>query len=341
MNKLIYTNYLTPYRIDMFNYLAQCDDYTIIFRYDIFNKHPWDLSDYDIRFKYVFWNKISLKHKIALVFSHYDRVVLAGMSLGCLILFVLFSLRSATLYQWTEERKTPESIIRLVIRKIIYPRFDGFICASSMSKEYIIKNYAVQDDRVHVVLQNPGMPRFSEGKNVSIGVLNLLYVGVLEPYKNVEFLIHLVDKILREKNKKTTLTLVGDGSQRHNLEDLVSVLGLNSVIRFAGYVSDRTIVQSYYDSADIFVLASNETYGAVVMEAMSSGLPVLLSDEVGSSRDLVIDSQNGYIFQYDNMQSALDGVTEITEKYSLMSVNSLKIALKYSPKKLGKIFNDA
>ena len=325
----------------MFNYLSQCDNYTIIFRHDIFNKHPWDLSDHDIRFNYVFWNKISLRHKISLVFGYYDRVFLAGMSLDCLILFFLFSFRSTALYQWTEERKSPRSIIRWVIRKIIYPRFDGFICASSMSKEYIIKNYSIQEERVHVVLQNPGMPRFGEGKNVSGGVLNLLYVGVLEHYKNVEFLIHLVDRILREKNTKTTLTLVGDGSQRKDLENLVSALGLNSVVRFAGYISDRKIVQSYYDSADIFVLASNETYGAVVMEAMSSGLPVLLSDEVGSSRDLVIDSQNGYIFKYDNVQSALDGFTEITEKYSLMSANSLDIARKYSPKKLGEIFNDA
>jgi glycosyltransferase involved in cell wall biosynthesis len=64
-----------------------------------------------------------------------------------------------------------------------------------------------------------------------------------------------------------------------------------------GYVP-YTDLPSYYGIADVFVhAAKNEPYGVSVAEALASGLPVIASSMVGSAVDLIVQGQNGYIYQ--------------------------------------------
>ena len=68
-------------------------------------------------------------------------------------------------------------------------------------------------------------------------------------------------------------------------------------VRFLGF-KNQTELPEYYSLADIFVLPSGmgETWGLVTNEAMCFSLPVIVSDMVGCSLDLVIPGENGFIF---------------------------------------------
>lgn len=86
----------------------------------------------------------------------------------------------------------------------------------------------------------------------------------------------------------------------------------------------------YYKNHDLFVLpAKNEPFGAVVIEALASGLPIICSDTCGS-RTAVKDDYNGYIFKtndFQNFKEKLNLICLDSEKLKLFGKRSFQLAL--------------
>ena len=90
------------------------------------------------------------------------------------------------------------------------------------------------------------------------------------------------------------LTLVGEGSERSELEQLANELGLSSHIEFVGYKSQAE-VREYLQKTDVFVLPSfAEGVPVSLMEAMAVGVPVVTT-QVGGVSELVDNGVTGYI----------------------------------------------
>jgi glycosyltransferase involved in cell wall biosynthesis len=81
-------------------------------------------------------------------------------------------------------------------------------------------------------------------------------------------------------------------------------------VTFAGFVNQTEIVRAYV-AADCLVLPSDtgETWGLVVNEAMASGLPAIVSDEVGCGPDLVTEDVTGSIFPMGDVDALADRLT--------------------------------
>lgn len=106
----------------------------------------------------------------------------------------------------------------------------------------------------------------------------ILSVGVLRYYKG----LHILIAAMRELD--ATLVIVGGGPEEIRLRALVDEAGLAGRIHFVGRVADEDL-PSYYQAADIFVLASHlraEAFGIVLLEAMAAGLP-LVTTEIGTA----------------------------------------------------------
>jgi glycosyltransferase involved in cell wall biosynthesis len=118
----------------------------------------------------------------------------------------------------------------------------------------------------------------------------LLYVGRVGVEKRIKFI-----RPVLEEFPEIRLAIVGDGPARNHLEKYFE--GTNTL--FTGFLTDEALA-SAYASADIFVFpAVNETFGNVVLEAMSSGLPVVAAAK-GGQLDLVTHKQTGLLFDpYD------------------------------------------
>lgn len=138
--------------------------------------------------------------------------------------------------------------------------------------------------------------------------LRYIYVGRLVPVKNVEFLI----KAFNENGK--LLTIVGKGPLEAELKKIAK-----DNITFSGFVNNDEIGSVYQDH-DIFILPSyHEPWGLVVEEAIYWGLPVIVSDVVGSSEDMVADLGTGLIFKNNDikdLQNAIDKIEANYENYS-------------------------
>ncbi|UCF06052.1 MAG: glycosyltransferase family 1 protein [bacterium] len=123
-------------------------------------------------------------------------------------------------------------------------------------------------------------PRRRERRN---GV-NVLYVGRVAVEKGLDDLAHCFRDI-----DDANLIFVGDGPYRAELEST----GRENFI-FKGYLRGEAL-GTEYASADLFVFPSKtDTFGNVVLEAMASGLPVIVTDRM-APRELIEDGVNGFI----------------------------------------------
>ena len=119
---------------------------------------------------------------------------------------------------------------------------------------------------------------------------HLLFVGRLDPVKNVEFLIDLLNE---DWNFPIQLTIMGEGPDSYTA-DLQQRVKHNDKIVWLGNLDGdekwRTMAH-----ADLLVLPSRtENFGNVVIEALSQGTPVLISDQVGLN-DYVLENKLGWV----------------------------------------------
>jgi glycosyltransferase involved in cell wall biosynthesis len=127
----------------------------------------------------------------------------------------------------------------------------------------------------------------------------LIYVGRLSAEKNLESLRSWLQAFPNAR-----LALVGDGPHRKKLEQLFA--GLPAF--FVGFLHKEELA-SAYASSDIFVMPSRtETLGLVVLEAMSSGLPVVAA-RAGGIPEMIQDGISGYLVDGDHQ--AIDRLGEL------------------------------
>jgi len=98
------------------------------------------------------------------------------------------------------------------------------------------------------------------------------------------------------------LVLLGDGPLRPTLNSQLSTLNLNGHVQLPGFIQYEDLPR-YYGLASGFVHASStEQWGLVVNEALSAGLPVLVSNRCGCAADLVREGVNGFTFDPLNVE---------------------------------------
>jgi glycosyltransferase involved in cell wall biosynthesis len=135
----------------------------------------------------------------------------------------------------------------------------------------------------------------------------ILYVGRLVKKKNVDLLLKAVAQL--EIKPKPTLIILGDGDERSNLKALSKQLGIDHMTRFLGFQEPDAILE-WFALAEIFVLPSNETWGVAPIEAASAGLPLILSDGVGSACELRSHYKEMQIIKPGNIQNWISSLSE-------------------------------
>lgn len=136
------------------------------------------------------------------------------------------------------------------------------------------------------LVENGVFSTIDEKNKVSSKYLTILFIGRLVDWKAVDILI---DAIAKCNIKNIRLNIVGDGPDRAALESLAANKCPDKVV-FYGQIP-FTEVNQYYDEADIFVLPSvRECGGAVVLEAMSRGLPVIATNWGGPTDYITVET---------------------------------------------------
>ncbi len=138
-----------------------------------------------------------------------------------------------------------------------------------------------------------------------------------EPIYGVDILAKAFVQAVREE-PSLRLILLGSGSQSQTIHQIFDQAGLSEDIYWGGQVSQANL-PGFYRAADLYVSASHSDGSSVsLMEALGSGLPVVVSDIPGNL-EWIQDGKNGWLFE--------DGDVEGLKNACLMSI---KIEVSWS-----------
>jgi glycosyltransferase involved in cell wall biosynthesis len=136
-----------------------------------------------------------------------------------------------------------------------------------------------------------------EATRASWGATNsdavILFCAKLQPWKRPHDLLQAFSQATLSN---ALLVFVGDGPLHPSLESEAVKLGIANRVRFLGFMNQSQL-PAIYTAADLMVLPSvYDAFGVVVNEAMLCGCPVIASNRVGATRDLVKEDETGYVY---------------------------------------------
>jgi len=195
---------------------------------------------------------------------------------------------------------TLKRAVKKVAHKWMNGRIDHFIAISQAVGNAMISRGDVRSDKMTVVPNGILSPHFDELQaseivrcQLGIGSDSPLIVCAarLEPEKDVEFLIAAMGS-LKAEIPSARCVVLGEGSQRDNLQASICRFDVGKTVRLLGFRADA---MSLINAADIFVLPSRaEPFGLALLEAMSLGKPVIAT-RAGGPIEIVVEGETGYL----------------------------------------------
>ncbi len=197
---------------------------------------------------------------------------------------------------------------RVILAKFLLPRADAIRVVSlriknslsriprayRMSKIEVLPIFVPTDSVVEI------SPAHNLKKKYPQFDKHILIASRLTSEKNINLAIEVMAEIVI-KYPKTGLVIVGEGPEKDALIAKTKSYNLQDHVIFEDWQRD---LFSYYKTADLFLLTSNyEGYGMTVVEALSAGCPVIMTD-VGCAGEIVRHNENGLVAPVGN-QGAL------------------------------------
>lgn len=144
----------------------------------------------------------------------------------------------------------------------------------------------------------------------------LISVGRLSREKGYEDLLD-VFKLIHQEEPSWRLDIIGDGAQKNLLGDRIFNEGLKECVTLHGF-QDKTFINNLLSKSSIYLMTSvTESFGIVLIEAMSYGLPCVAFDSAEGATELIQDGVNGYLISYRNKEEYAKKVVELIRNKKL------------------------
>ena len=168
--------------------------------------------------------------------------------------------------------------------------------------------------------------RIRERYSIRHGDIVFLIVSQLCESKGIELALQAL-RLFRKSNHDAKLVIVGDGDYRADIETLIHDYEVGQAVHLTGWVNNP---HDFYYAADAQIMPSKfDNIPLVLMEAMSSGLPIISSD-VGGVEELIQNGVNGRIFKtgdacdlYEQMMDFFNNPDK-TQKLTLQAETDVK-----------------
>jgi len=180
---------------------------------------------------------------------------------------------------------------------------------STLVKDELLRIYDIPESKIQVIHPGVSIDRFKvldqescryeirQRHGLSQSDIVVLFVGMNFEIKRLQLVLKGIAHLVGRKmtNSSLKLLVVGKGDERRYL-DMARDLGIQNRIFFAGVSRE---VEKYYLASDIFTMPSQfDTFGLAVLEAMTAGLPVIITQKVGA-RDLIDLGVHGFVLGKD------------------------------------------
>lgn len=221
-------------------------------------------------------------------------------------------------------------------KKIAYKNAAVCIAVSSAVKKYF---EGIRCKNIEVIPNGVDLKRFENLKRQSHEGFFVMTVARLEKVKGVEYLIRAFARPGLLGRSGLKLLVIGDGSERKNLENLTEELDLEEKVKFLGQIPPEGIPE-YLTMADCFVLPSlKEGFGIAVLEAMAAGVPVVAS-RVGGILDIIEDGKTGLLVEPGNPEAMTRAISEIYSGRKFYKIDFKKYDWQNIAERVFKIYEN-
>jgi glycogen(starch) synthase len=195
------------------------------------------------------------------------------------------------------------SLLRSYEKKLM-KRSDALIAVSLYTRNELTELYDVDEEKIHVIYNGVDTQKFKPnrdrvGLRLELGLeeeqKTILCVGRLYYRKGITTLLQSIPKVV-QKFEDVKFVISGKGFKKNEekLRKLAEKLKIKESVMFLGYVPDEKL-PDLYAASDIFVLpALYENFPFAILEAQSTGLPVI-STKVGGIPEFLTNNKNGLL----------------------------------------------
>jgi glycosyltransferase involved in cell wall biosynthesis len=358
----ILTEIISPYRIPLFNTLAQCAgvDLHVIF---LAETDPvlrqWRVYKDEIKFSYEVlpsWRpRMSGYNALfnrgvgrGLREAAPDAILCGGYNYPASWQALVWArVHNIPFLLWSESHAHESRRVRPLVEFLkdeFLHRCTGFVVPGRLALEYLVdhkigKNMiftapnAVDNNLFAACAAEARKNANARRQELNLPGRYFLFAGRLVREKGVFELLSAYAKLNEQARQQVGLVFAGDGACRQELEERAASIS-PGVVTFAGF-AHREQLATYYALAEMLVLPTySDTWGLVVNEAMACGLPVILSPAAGCAADLVRENWNGLLIppkEVSPLAAAMESLAGQPDLCARMGANSLQHISHYSP----------
>ncbi len=160
--------------------------------------------------------------------------------------------------------------------KKIFEDASRIIAVSKYERELLKKDFDIAEGKISLIPNGINLAEFAGLEKVARNPKTILYVGRLEEYKGVQYIIPTLPLLSRDY----CLQVIGKGPYRGKLLELVDKLGLNDRVSFYQDLSRQKLVEMYAGAGVFVVLSRYEASSIVVAEALAAKVPCIVANAV-------------------------------------------------------------
>ena len=164
---------------------------------------------------------------------------------------------------------------------------------SAYTRDLALRHYPVP---IEVILNGVDLDALDPGKIKAGQPPRVVFAGRFQPQKNPLALVRCLAAV---RDLPWTCSLLGDGPLRPQVEAEIERLGVGDRFRLDGWVTPEEVIERFRSSDLLFMPSLSEGLPVVGVHAVAMGLALVMS-RVGGCVDLVVESQNGYLFEPDD-----------------------------------------
>lgn len=214
-------------------------------------------------------------------------------------------------------------LTKISARFISYPvelkhiESSDIITTVSESVAQELKEYGLNPDKISVISNGVDEKIFYPSKKESENdKKNIMYAGRIDREKGLFDLVESA-KIICNQKADVSFIIAGDGRDLNKLKRKIKKIGLQNRFTFLGQVEKDQMIK-LYQNATLFILPSyREGLPTVLLEAMSSGLPIIATD-VRGNRDLISNGENGLLVPPKNPIKMAETIITLLEDEKLI-----------------------
>ena len=169
----------------------------------------------------------------------------------------------------------------------------------------------------------------------------IISVGRLSPEKGFDRLLFIWKEFL-VNNESYILKIVGDGQEKEKLIKLARCLNISDSVVFTGYLSNDETVKEIRKSKIYAMTSVHESFGIVLLEAITQGTPIIAYDVRVGPRSIIKDGYNGFLVKENDIEGFVEKLHFLLKEdgiYNNMSKNAIASSKIYSVEKLKDIWS--